>query len=317
MIRFLELELTSRCNAKCSVCPRYDSGNLNKNFQIHDLSLEALQNNISTEIWNNIETVVLKGTVGDAGFHPRLTEILNFLKDKNTSLHTNGSNRSVEWWKSIVRDNLITRFCLDGIDAETHFVYRQTSFDKVLEHAKAYISAGGRAEWLFIIFKHNQHQVEAAKQMASDLGFESFVAIYSDRYDIDERTQSPENFNLNLSHIINSKRNGFTWPSTNVKIENFYGTNQKKVLECPNLKSKLIYIAADGNVWPCCYYGSSNLTKNNIFWKVYKNKALNNNETTVNINTRPLVEILQDKGWQWWDSYVTINNPKTCQQYCG
>lgn len=317
MIRFLELEISTRCNARCSVCPRFEFGSLNKNFSLHDISLESLENSISPEIWEQIETVMLKGTVGDAGFHPNLDGILNFLKNKNTHLHTNGSNRSIEWWKNIVRENLITRFCIDGINAETHFKYRQTNFNKVIEHASAYISAGGRAEWFFIIFKHNQDQIELAKKMAFDLGFESFVAIYSDRYDIDQITQSPDNFNLNLNHIIESRKPSFEWSSENIKPKNFYEKQQNKILVCPNMQSKTVYIAADGMVWPCCYYGSSNLTKDDLLYKLYKNKVLNGDVKRMNINYRSLNDILKDSAWQWWNNYVTMNNPKKCQLYCG
>ena len=34
-------------------------------------------------------------------------------------------------------------------------------------------------EWKMLIFKYNQHQVDTARQMAMDLGFDRFIQLYS------------------------------------------------------------------------------------------------------------------------------------------
>jgi len=260
---------------------------------------------------------MLKGTVGDAGFNPELTEILGFLGDKNTYLHTNGSNRNTDWWKSIARKNLITRFCLDGVDQDTHHIYRKTDFNRVLGNARAYISAGGRAEWFFIIFRHNQHQLEEASKLAKDFGFESFTAIYSDRYEQSTNTESPIGFNIDLQHVSWQTQEPFEWSGGEIKLENFYGDSVSKLDGCYNLRNNTAYIAADGTVWPCCYYGSSNLTQNDIIWKLYKNKVLEGDINRMNINHRSIEDITKDLSWLWWDEYVKVHNPKKCQQYCG
>jgi ubiquinone/menaquinone biosynthesis C-methylase UbiE len=47
---------------------------------------------------------------------------------------------------------------------------------------KAFIAAGGRARWDFLIFEHNQHQVEEAEALATKWGFEKFVAKKTGRF---------------------------------------------------------------------------------------------------------------------------------------
>ena len=33
-----------------------------------------------------------------------------------------------------------------------------------------------------LVFKHNQHQIDEAKQMAKDIGFKSFKEVYTPRF---------------------------------------------------------------------------------------------------------------------------------------
>ena len=39
---------------------------------------------------------------------------------------------------------------------------------------KSFINAGGSIPWEYLVFKHNQHQVEDAKKLAKELGFQEF-----------------------------------------------------------------------------------------------------------------------------------------------
>ena len=41
---------------------------------------------------------------------------------------------------------------------------------------KSFIGAGGAAQWEYLVFKHNQHQVDDAKKLAIELGFKGFYA---------------------------------------------------------------------------------------------------------------------------------------------
>ena len=43
-----------------------------------------------------------------------------------------------------------------------------------MENAEAYLKAGGIARWDFIVFKHNEHQVEQAEALAKKMGFKQF-----------------------------------------------------------------------------------------------------------------------------------------------
>jgi hypothetical protein len=51
-----------------------------------------------------------------------------------------------------------------------------------MENAQAFIAAGGRARWDYIVFAHNEHQVEAAEALSKDMGFERFQYKKSARF---------------------------------------------------------------------------------------------------------------------------------------
>ena len=47
-------------------------------------------------------------------------------------------------------------FAIDGLQDTLGTYRRNVSFDKVIANASAFIAAGGRAEWDFLVFEHNE-----------------------------------------------------------------------------------------------------------------------------------------------------------------
>ena len=43
-----------------------------------------------------------------------------------------------------------------------------------MTNVKSFIQAGGEAHWEFLVFKHNEHQVEEARNLAREMGFKEF-----------------------------------------------------------------------------------------------------------------------------------------------
>jgi len=101
------------------------------------------------------------------------------------SMHTNGSAKRPEWWArlaGILGSNGHVVFSLDGLE-DTNHLYRQgTVWKKIMENAQAFIAAGGRARWDYIVFAHNEHQVEAAEALSIQMGFERFQYKKSARF---------------------------------------------------------------------------------------------------------------------------------------
>ena len=98
-------------------------------------------------------------------------------------MNTHAGAKSSEWWEELAEvlgENGSVTFSVDGLE-DTTLVHRQyVQWDKVVP-MKAFIGAGGRARWDYLVFKHNEHQVEEAERFAEDLGFEEFNAKRSSR----------------------------------------------------------------------------------------------------------------------------------------
>jgi hypothetical protein len=51
-----------------------------------------------------------------------------------------------------------------------------------MRNVDAFIAAGGNAEWDFLVFRHNEHQVDAARALALGMGFTLFNAKATSRF---------------------------------------------------------------------------------------------------------------------------------------
>ena len=100
-------------------------------------------------------------------------------------MNTNAGARDETWWAKLAeifgRMGAVI-FSVDGL-ADTNHLYRQGVSWKAVERSMdAFIEAGGRARWDFLVFEHNQHQVEEAEELSKQKGFERFVAKKTGRY---------------------------------------------------------------------------------------------------------------------------------------
>ena len=75
-------------------------------------------------------------------------------------------------------------FSVDGLEDTNHIYLRNTIFSKIMKNADAFISAGGIAHWDYIVFRHNEHQVESARTLALSMGFQEFYTKVTRRFAI-------------------------------------------------------------------------------------------------------------------------------------
>ena len=187
-ITSVQIEITEKCNAACPACSRtyFGYGELAGIYQKH-MSLDEFKLLLPPNLVSNLIRVIFCGNVGDAQVNPNLPHMLEYLyfhnKDIQFQLNTNGGMHGAEYWANLAKyKNMRIWFAVDGTTQEVHSYYRRnTNLNKVLENAKAYIDAGGNAILQFILFEHNQHQLEDIKKLAKEYNFNDIEVIHTDR----------------------------------------------------------------------------------------------------------------------------------------
>ena len=166
MIERVELEISSDCNAACPGCARTQNIDIVKPT---NLTLEQIQT------WfPNPNDIKFKfcGVLGDPIINPECMAITKYLVDNGAKVQysTNGGRNSADWWRELGTLGIDVHFCIDG--TETNHIYRvNTNYKIIKRNMQAYSDAGGQATWIYIVFDHNEHEIQEAKQFAEQLGF--------------------------------------------------------------------------------------------------------------------------------------------------
>jgi len=180
LIKRISLEVSNLCNLKCGLCGRDQSS-----LKTRNLTPEAIEN-LNLDIFDMVVTMF--GRLGDPMFNPYILDITKIFKktDTTVSIGTNGTMKDDSWWYDYARllpKKHLVSFAIDGTDSETYSYYRKGgSFNNVIANMKAFIKGGGNASWQFIIFKHNQHQINDLERMAKEYGCLRFNIIPSNQY---------------------------------------------------------------------------------------------------------------------------------------
>lgn len=255
----LNFELSSHCNSKCPQCPRYDMfGNVRHDLNVTHLELDIIKS-LPIEKMKNLNQVTFCGNFGDPLMHPQLDDIIDIFRNQHISISTNASLRNKEWWGRLgTKKNIEVTFCIDGIGVAHERYRRNTSYDKIMENAKAFIQSGGTARWVFIVFKHNEHQLDEAKKLSEEIGFAEIEFFYSDRFDTNDKWKVYDNnkylYDLEKSSHQTTLRKSLSAPKGEKYWKNL--NKNKGEITCVWSQKKKLYIHSDGTVYPCCWLGS-------------------------------------------------------------
>ena len=261
----IHFELSSHCNSKCPQCPRYDIfGNVQKDLNVTHLDVNIIKK-LPIEKIKNLRKVTFCGNFGDPLMHPDLNEIVSFFQNQQISISTNASLRSKEWWGKLgTNKNIEVTFCIDGIGSVHELYRRNTSYKKIIENAKAFIQAGGSARWQFIVFRHNEHQINEARKLSEEMGFKKIMFTYSDRFDTNNKWKVYDGNNY-LYDLEKSSHQTTLRESLNVPAEEKFWkklNEEKGPITCVWNEARRLYIHSDGTVYPCCMLGSAQSGKN-------------------------------------------------------
>lgn len=338
-IKKIELEITSRCNAACPGCAR--THHIDQ-LELNDIRITDIKNIFPNK--EDIENKIFKlcGVLGDPVANRDCFDIVEYLVNNGgkCQISTNAGIQTKQWWYNLGKLSKETGlvdvlFCIDG-HKETNHIYRiNTHFPTIIRNLESY-SIGGQGyssgTWVYIVFDHNEYEIDNAKRDAERLGFK-----------FAQRTGMRNSYHSWLSNSIKKEDNKLVRQSTIItttgskehsrkseilKIDKFIDnySNGKldvilkeeilKSIACKLIHEGEIFIASNLTVWPCCFLWDSYFkNKDNIVEKLKDYDANWNN-----LNYNSIDKILSHKWFykileESWDPTHQLHLPrciKTC-----
>ncbi len=240
----LMVEPTNLCNLKCPLCP---SGNGDMTRPRGTMELAHFEKVIKEQadhlfllmLWNQGEPFINK----------QLTNMIRIATAHNVPTLTSTNVHYIktpEMAEDIVDSGLSEIIVsLDGVTSESYVKYRVGgNFDRVLEGIRLLVQAKEKLgathpviHLQFIIMKHNEHEIEAARKLSRDLGVDRLSLKTAQVYTEEEaQTYLPTDENLSRYDYRAEKL------ATKSKITN----------SCRHLWYSTV-INWDGAVSPCCF----------------------------------------------------------------
>lgn len=322
-IRQLHIEISSHCQASCPQCIRNINGGLPNPLLVeNNLSVEQFIQILPVDFIKQLNSIIFCGNAGDPLANKQIVEMIEYTVSINPNihidLHTNGSFRDVEWWQNlanIMPTNHTVHFGIDGL-SDTHSIYRiGTDYDKILRNAKTFIENGGIADWHFIRFKHNEHQVDEARNIAGQLKFKNFNVKDTIRF-VDSEYYPVLDKQGNVLYNLEQPSNQPIKYISRKDSDNYKTFLSGRNVECKALKDNSIYIDSQGLLWPCCYTATIPLKVHNTNFTVDSKNIIKNLKINTNTLENTIESIVNNTVWQmFWDEYY--KQIPVCLSTCG
>lgn len=232
------IELTRRCPLQCPACERTIRADQIPDLKL-DIDADLLIDFFEKERNSEIRYMFLQGNLGDPIYHPDFHRIAeHFFNCELLAVTTNGM-QNIEFWKRILDtwpENALVELSIDGL-RDTNSVYRVNSnWDKMQDLFDLISSTTRkcRIQWKYIVFEHNHHQIDEARQLSRKLGMDSF------------RIQKSRRFAHN--HIKPYHDDRYFQPDVEFSDD----------IDPFCLSGDMHYITAGGDYYPCCWWADQN-----------------------------------------------------------
>ena len=231
-------------------------------------------------------------------------------------INTNGGMKTTPFWIALgelfeKNHSRYVIFSVDGLEDTNHIYRRNVKWNKVSDNMYCYSQTGATGIWEFLKFKHNEHQLKEAKEMADWLGFEirfknpngfeggpmpARDKDYNIEYEMFPATgreinEIPQR-SIDFINLINTDT--LDYADYKDRVESLY-EDKPGCITCSANHSlgggNELRVNCDGSVWPCSFFGhlSKKYLKNRIVgriqqWQmedVFKNVKNNLNEMSL------------------------------------
>jgi hypothetical protein len=259
------------------MCDRNENGGaVNQHIRGNEkeLTLDDCIDMFPADFISQLKVMYMCGNLGDPISANDTLEIMQWFRDCNPdmwlSMNTNAGARDPEWWASLAKvigRNGCVIFSVDGLE-ETNHLYRQNvRWEFVERNMKAFIAAGGRARWDYLIFEHSECDVDRAEALASAWGVEKFMKKKTGRFisatsatkETHQATNRKGKDTTTLAKPKKAEHQNLALKKQ-AEIEKTYGGMMnyynQATISCKvaqSGKNKSMFVTAEGLIMPCCW----------------------------------------------------------------
>jgi hypothetical protein len=342
-LRWLQVEISSLCQAGCIDCNRWrpaggyaewDPGEPTEWLQ--NSSYYHMNTYYDLDAWRShivkfdaVRHVQFCGNMGDPMSHPQIVECARAVKlhkpECVVDISTNGAIGRVEHYQQLARLGVTISFAVDGLEDTNHIYRRGVSWPKLVERMRAFIDSGGKAYWQWIDFPHTRHQMERARSLSKQWGFDGFDLrqrfTATKKFDISINMASKQPVQLNSKHSEPDYDPKYLEQNYLEQLSEY--SNHHVYPQCVTAPDSSWYhpcphINVDGTMWPCCFTSTSTFHSNPSVRRWWKQLTQHLDDNWNNLHYHSPSEIVQSEFWQtilpntWKDKTNVI-----CLNHCG
>lgn len=269
------IELSNFCNAACSMCGRHTISDkapyemkIRKDVDTDQLSLTSFKKIFDKKFFDTYELDVINmcGNRGDPITTKHLFEICEYITSNSPNtiikMATNGGLRTKAYWAKLGQlfsahapEGSEVTFGIDGLKDTNHIYRQRVKFDKVMENAQSFIDNGGEARWQYLIFKHNEHQLDEAYDLSQKMGFTKFITIHTPRFAHTQKQDGKKNFRFqNKDFELETADPQYLIVK---EAKDFIDSDDQEGVSCKASNQNEFYIDNKGRLLPCCWIGNS------------------------------------------------------------
>ena len=344
-VRAIHLEITEKCQAACPMCDRnIHGGKDNPNLGMHELYLDDIKEMMPPEFVQQLERIYMCGNFGDPIVAKDTLEVMQYFRSQKRELtlgmNTNAGAKKPDWWRELAKtlgNWSYVKFGFDGLKDTNHLYRQNVNWDIAWENALAFIDAGGKAHWDYLIFEHNEHQVEEARALSEKVGFKKFIPKKTGRFfSTMKQTKKDEHQAINRkgseTQLLQQPKEVKYQNKALDKIKEItdkHGSLEKYFdnvqISCKVAAEKNMYISAEGLVLPCCWV-AGNMYKwwqkpgENQVWELLQQSG---GKDEFNAKKHGIKYVLNNEYFShrlvdsWNKPNVHAGKPMVCSQKCG
>lgn len=174
LIRDIDFEVSSLCNAGCPVCMRRDRGHFTEFTQSY-WRVEDVQKTVDLDILKNLIGFNICGNFGDAMASPDIVKIVEWVRTHNKTcsinIRTNGGVGSVNDYKRLAELNVMMSFGIDGVGDKNELYRVNVKWEKLYENLKAFseVAHPYQTEIQFLLWSETADQITEIIDLAKEV----------------------------------------------------------------------------------------------------------------------------------------------------